>query len=313
MTREKHTCLASNLFDETTNIMLTAILHDKFIECVPQTEVWIADVTDSSEISFVVQSINKHFPDPCMKHLKKINRNQGHSTSVILGRTEVYPEYHVFQVIENIENVRRTKVPARQPWTRQQYEECKQLWPVNFHEDKLIANMVKGGDARFNSDERSVIQGIINEMMKQFNETDKQKDIAIVVDIKGNILSTARDSSSDHPLHHCSMLAIEEVAAQQRKQEPILGKRKQDMPYICTNCDIFLTREPCIMCAMALLHSRIRRVFFVKEGLSLMKSGCPFDDAFTKFKLHCNERLNHRFEVWSIDYNLIQSSSNGSE
>lgn len=41
------------------------------------------------------------------------------------------------------------------------------------------------------------------------------------------------------------------------------GKRsREDEDYLCQDCDVVLLVEPCIMCAMALVHSRARRVAF---------------------------------------------------
>lgn len=62
-------------------------------------------------------------------------------------------------------------------------------------------------------------------------------------------------------------------------------------PYLCTGYDAYLTHEPCFMCTMALVHSRIKRVFY---------GTCTEDGALgTKAKLNTNRALNHRFEVFS--------------
>lgn len=64
-------------------------------------------------------------------------------------------------------------------------------------------------------------------------------------------------------------------------------------PYLCTGYDIYLTKEPCIMCAMALTHSRARRIFFIEE----ISNGA----VKTLIKLHTIKHLNHHFEVYKIN------------
>lgn len=63
-------------------------------------------------------------------------------------------------------------------------------------------------------------------------------------------------------------------------------------PYLCTGYDLYITREPCVMCSMALLHSRIHRVFYAHAFPS-------FGGLGSKFKIHCLEGTNHHFEVFS--------------
>lgn len=61
--------------------------------------------------------------------------------------------------------------------------------------------------------------------------------------------------------------------------------------YLCTGFDIYLSVEPCSMCAMALLHSRIRRVFYCTQD--------PVHGALgSTSRLHVHPKLNHHFRVF---------------
>lgn len=57
-----------------------------------------------------------------------------------------------------------------------------------------------------------------------------------------------------------------------------------------TDCDLYVTKEPCVMCAGAIIHCRIRRVIF---GCSDPKSGAA--GGFINLLQHPN--LNHRSEI----------------
>jgi len=59
-----------------------------------------------------------------------------------------------------------------------------------------------------------------------------------------------------------------------------------------TDCDLYVTKEPCAMCAGALVHTRIRRVIF----------GCPDPSAGaagSMMNLLQMPTLNHRCEITS--------------
>src|SRR5499427_8369308 len=62
------------------------------------------------------------------------------------------------------------------------------------------------------------------------------------------------------------------------------------------DCDLYVTKEPCAMCAGALVHTRIRRVIF---GCSDVRAGA----GGTVMNLVDNASLNHRCQVTS---NVLQ-------
>uniref|UniRef100_A0A7N0UCA0 CMP/dCMP-type deaminase domain-containing protein n=1 Tax=Kalanchoe fedtschenkoi TaxID=63787 RepID=A0A7N0UCA0_KALFE len=68
---------------------------------------------------------------------------------------------------------------------------------------------------------------------------------------------------------------------------------KLPRPYLCTGYDIYLVWEPCVMCAMALVHQRVRRIFFVFPNTHAGALG-------SVHRLQGEESLNHHYAVFRV-------------
>jgi tRNA(adenine34) deaminase len=79
------------------------------------------------------------------------------------------------------------------------------------------------------------------------------------------------------PTAHAEILALREAAR-------ILGN------YRLTDCTLYVTLEPCVMCAGALVHARLRRLVFGARDLR-------FGGVRSKFTIADNPLLNHRVDV----------------
>jgi tRNA(adenine34) deaminase len=82
---------------------------------------------------------------------------------------------------------------------------------------------------------------------------------AVIVSTSGEVLARAgnRTVASSDPTAHAELLAIREACAK-------LGSERLD------SCDLYVTLEPCAMCAAAISFARIRRLYF---GASDPKGG----------------------------------------
>nr|XP_029144291.1 tRNA-specific adenosine deaminase TAD3 isoform X2 [Arachis hypogaea] len=66
-----------------------------------------------------------------------------------------------------------------------------------------------------------------------------------------------------------------------------------ERPYLCTGYDIYLVWEPCTMCAMALAHQRIRRIFYAFPNRNAGALG-------SVHRLQGEKSLNHHYAVFRV-------------
>lgn len=102
---------------------------------------------------------------------------------------------------------------------------------------------------------------------------------AVLVSPEGNIIGEGWNQSilCNDPTAHAEILAIR-AAGQTLKN------------YRLIDCTLYVTLEPCTMCAGAILHSRIRRLVF---GASDYKTGA----IGSRFHLFEDFKMNHLLEI----------------
>eukprot|EP00933_Yihiella_yeosuensis_P001399 TRINITY_DN10227_c0_g1_i1.p1 TRINITY_DN10227_c0_g1~~TRINITY_DN10227_c0_g1_i1.p1 ORF type:complete len:157 (-),score=34.36 TRINITY_DN10227_c0_g1_i1:27-497(-) len=115
----------------------------------------------------------------------------------------------------------------------------------------------------------------------------------IVIGPSGKILAVAAEEvdKDKRPLRHAVMAAIDAVALARSSAETVGQKRERaEEEYLCQDCEVVTTHEPCVMCAMALVHSRVRRVIF-------READPEFGGLGGAISLHTCTSLNHQFRV----------------
>ena len=102
---------------------------------------------------------------------------------------------------------------------------------------------------------------------------------AVVVDADGNVVGEGwnRNIAECDPSAHAEIVAMRRAGA-------ALGNHR------LVGCTLYVTLEPCAMCAMAIVHARVARVVF---GAFDPKTGA----AGSVFDLLADPRHNHRVEV----------------
>lgn len=110
-------------------------------------------------------------------------------------------------------------------------------------------------------------------------ENDEIPVGAIVLDAQGEVIGQGwnRNITESDPSAHAEIVAMRQAGARQ-------GNHR------LSGCTLYVTLEPCAMCAMAMVHARIARVVFAARDPKTGACGSVFD-------LLSDPRHNHRVDV----------------
>lgn len=245
--------------------------------CVVRVLVGTLDAKDASS---VVQKLNTRFPLTDMRHLKRIKpmfKDDGTKDSIIkiiIRPTEGYEddqddlkEEFGFKAVEDVQ------VPSTQPLTTSQFERFSTLWPVVFH--RSLIEKQSEMDLKLATD-----------VYEKYKDELAEECGCLIVDPETlGVVGRSSEVPPCNVLDHSVMRAIESVSLKARTSllEPT--------QYLCTSFHVLLHREPCFMCSMALVHSRVSSVVFVQRdayrGALCSQRDCTWVQA-----------CNHRYRIY---------------
>ena len=115
--------------------------------------------------------------------------------------------------------------------------------------------------------------------------------VAALVVKDGNIIGRGFNQR----IHKCSVLGHAEVIAIEEAEQALGDWRLSD-------CDLYVTLEPCNMCKEIIKESRIKNVYYITKKLNFKKGFyktniCSCDDKLDKTKIEkINNKLSEFFE-----------------
>ncbi|WBW71199.1 tRNA specific adenosine deaminase subunit Tad3 [Schizosaccharomyces osmophilus] len=181
-------------------------------------------------------------------------------------------------------------VPSHAPLTLEQYKEWNPIWPVFYRRHTERQDI-------FTNRELEVIDGVLNDLIQAAFVSQSKGQIgcaaAVYDHTSRTVLSVSIDerNASRNPVDHCAMRAINLVAAGERERRKLPHESSEER-YLCRGLTVLMTHEPCVMCSMALLHSRIFRLIYCQQ--QSLTGGIE-----SLYGIHWRAELNHRYLAYS--------------
>lgn len=189
-------------------------------------------------------------------------------------------------------------VPSRSPLSPDEFACWNVVWPLAIPRPQVKPTLLMTQD-EINRHNNILISEVWPLAICAFEQGSLALAAAIVDPSTVEILATARSNSNRANPRLWSAYSrvgpVEKADGQVCTSHPVMtalsslgGKSNLDGSYLATGLDAYITHEPCPMCAMALVHSRIGRVFYTHKNGASGALG-------SSFKIHCLPQTNHRF------------------
>ncbi|KAF7639509.1 CMP/dCMP-type deaminase domain-containing protein, partial [Meloidogyne graminicola] len=258
--------------------ILPSSLTSKNLELISANVVHIENKKLITKIFSLLPKLEKKF-----QHLKRVYNNK---ILISIGNNDEEEENILSTIKELVVEQEDIKifqqfVPKYPPLTQSQCELAKKYWPISFHKNILL-------ESKLNKEYFSLKE--IEIYSNLFIKVELIKGVLFYDPQKNKIICTSTIDLK-HPLKHKVIECIDNLAKINEKEKNNL---EEDGQYLGTGFDAILFKEPCTMCAMALTHCRIKRIFF---NLKNERNGA----LISKWRIQELNSLNHNFEVFQIN------------
>ena len=259
--------------------VLSAVLSPSVTSKPEFVNALIGSVQDKKELCKVMQTLALKLPlSEQHQFLKRVNGLQVLVKVISNEKDEEIQDEDVLSLFSDKLELQAV-VPKSRPRTRSQYEAVRRVWPSRFHEDKQLEDLIARRTTQFWSDEA------FERHISNAHQLGMKRQNVLLIDPNSNEVLARAESDDNGVLNHAVMKLIEEHA-----------KRNVDGTdeYLCTGKAVYLAYEPCLMCAMALVHARIKTVFFLKSTANGALE--------SEYRLQDVDALNHSFQVFKIGF-----------
>ncbi|TCD70561.1 hypothetical protein EIP91_002907 [Steccherinum ochraceum] len=293
------------------------------LEAIRTVDAWAVDITDSRQIASMLKWLRQAgLEDPSLSHLKRIRKNT-ESSSMLLAPVSLYPEAPPLPATTDLPAPYVVTVPKNAALTQTSLKLKTTMWPTVYApRKKWEPEPWSKGKVRWAWEAMKTVV-VEAKLAKQRGELPVvayvppaydtgEKDLA---QIHQPVIAHDTRQSKSHPLRHAAMNVVRAIAdyraASSAQDDPsptealddstpnsqVSGTSTTDSAatrngshYLLTSLTLFISHEPCIMCSMALLHSRVKEVFYL----------IPMDKTGGCGGVACVPRLegvNHRYTI----------------